>query len=107
MRNTSEDIDYSKHNLWIIDEKLSYHYYLASDLSFKTMNTVDINSNKRPDLFIIDNPIAVVDNDTRPYNSIVIFEFKRPGRVNFNDELDPIQQLYKYVKLIKDNNPLW
>ena len=31
MQQTSDDIDYTSHNLWLIDEKLSYHYYLASD----------------------------------------------------------------------------
>ena len=31
MQQTSDDVDYTAHNLWLIDEKLSYHYYLASD----------------------------------------------------------------------------
>jgi hypothetical protein len=104
MRSTSDDIDYNKHNLWILDEKLSYHYYLASDVSLKGMEPFNIDSDKRPDLLIIDNPIAVIDNDTKPFNSIVIFEFKRPGRELYNDKLDPIQQLYNYVKQIRNNN---
>ena len=30
MVTTSDDIEYDKHNLWIIDEKLAYHYYLEA-----------------------------------------------------------------------------
>jgi len=31
LKSTSDDVDYENQNLWIIDEKLSYHKYLASD----------------------------------------------------------------------------
>lgn len=36
MTKTSDDIDYLQHNLWIIDEKLAYHHYLASDMKIKS-----------------------------------------------------------------------
>lgn len=52
MTKTSDDIDYLQHNLWIIDEKLAYHHYLASDMKIKKMEEVENNSGKEPDLII-------------------------------------------------------
>ena len=43
MTKTSDDIDYLQHNLWIIDEKLAYHHYLASDMKIKKMEEVENN----------------------------------------------------------------
>ena len=34
LKKTSDEIDFEDHNLWIIDEKLAYHKYLASDIPF-------------------------------------------------------------------------
>lgn len=101
MRSTSDDIGYDKHNLWIIDEKLAYHYYLASDIKLKNMEAISVDSDSRPDILILDNPIAVV-NDEKPYNSVVIFEFKRPGRESYNEQENPIIQVYKYVREIRN-----
>ena len=33
VRATSEDVSYEAHNLWLIDERLTYSQYLASDIS--------------------------------------------------------------------------
>lgn len=98
---TSDDVTYDDHNLWIIDEKLAYHRYLASDIALKRVEPIDSDSSSRPDLLIFDFPIAVVD-DEAPYNSgVVIFEFKRPMRNDYDDEENPIAQVYKYVDEIK------
>ena len=54
---TSTDSDstpYEKHNLWIIDERLSFHEYLASD---KPLNSND----ERPDILIFDKKMIVED----------------------------------------------
>jgi hypothetical protein len=36
MRTTSDDVPYEQQNLWILDERLSYHSFLASDLEIKS-----------------------------------------------------------------------
>jgi len=97
MRTTSEEIGYEKHNLWIIDEKLAYHYYLASDIPFSKNEAVNVDDDKRPDLLIVENPIAVVNEEDKPYNSIVIIEFKRPMRDDYSDESNPISQMIQYA----------
>ena len=54
MRTTSEDVPYEQQNLWIIDERLSYHWFLASDMRLDSMDVLTNNSESRPDLLIFD-----------------------------------------------------
>ena len=97
MQSTSDDIDYNSHNLWLIDEKLAYHYYLASDKKIKSMMPIQSDSNNEPDIAIFDAPFAFVDEDQQPFRNITIIEFKRPGRENYNQEENPIQQVIEYM----------
>ena len=97
MTKTSDDIDYLQHNLWIIDEKLAYHHYLASDMKIKKMEEVENNSGKEPDLIIFDSPFEFTDEEEQPYRNITIIEFKRPGREHYNDAENPIRQIKEYM----------
>lgn len=97
MQNTSDDIDYTSHNLWLIDEKLSYHYYLASDKNLKSMEPLESDSQNEPDIIIFDSPFAFTDEEYQPYKNITIIEFKRPGRRDFTNEKNPIEQVIDYM----------
>jgi hypothetical protein len=102
LRTTSDDIDYEKQNLWVIDERLSYHQYLASDLSFRAIEPVGVDGAERPDLIIFNSPFAFTEGDP-PFSSIVIIEFKRPFRDDYDDERkNPISQVYGYIKKIRE-----
>lgn len=103
LRATSDNVPYDDHNLWILDEKLVYHNYLASDIALKKNDRFESGSASRPDLLIFfDRPIAIAQEDF-PYSSgIVIFEFKRPMRDDYSADENPIQQVYKYVREIKE-----
>ena len=100
MRSTSDETQYSAHNLWLIDEKLAYCDYITSDIPFN-------NDRKeiRTDLLVLDKPVAVSDeeNDGTEYESIVIFELKRPMRNDYKDGDNPISQLYAYVQKLRSN----
>jgi hypothetical protein len=98
MRKTSDEIDSESHNLWLIDEKLSYCRYISSDISFN-----NDPKEKRVDLLILDSPVAVSDdsNDGSGFDSIIIFELKRPMRDDYTEKENPIAQLYEYVRKIK------
>ncbi len=98
MQKTSDEIPYDRQNLWIIDEKLSFHEYLASDMRFKDSDKTESNSLDRPDLLIFDLPIAVVEGD--PRNGVTIFEFKRPMKPHGN----PVTQMYRYVRELRSSN---
>jgi hypothetical protein len=107
LRKTSDDITYDQHNLWILDEKLTYHQYLASDVSLSRVSSLEVDSASRPDLLIFfDRAIAVVD-EGHPYGSgVVIFEFKRPLRDDYDENDNPIQQVLGYVDEIKSGRAL-
>ena len=108
MQKTSGEIHFKDNNLWIIDERLVFHHYLSSDLSFKSMETKDSDSLSRPDILIeniFDNPMLVTEKDTPPFATIRIVEFKRPMRndmVPDDNEKDPILQCYNYILKIKE-----
>ena len=97
MTKTSDDIDYLQHNLWIIDEKLAYHHYLASDMKLKSMSEINNNSGKEPDIVIFDSPFAFTDEQDQPYRNITIIEFKRPGREHYTDAENPVRQVKEYM----------
>ena len=100
MRTTSSDTPYSNHNLWLLDEKLAYCSYISSDIPFDNNPKED-----RTDIMILDSPVAVSDeeNDGREYESIVLFELKRPMRDDYNGSSNPVNQLYEYVSQLKTN----
>lgn len=97
MTTTSDDIDYLQHNLWIVDEKLAYHHYLASDTKLKKMTEIECESSKEPDIVIFDSPFAFTDEEEQPFRNITIIEFKRPGRTNYTDTENPIMQVKEYM----------
>lgn len=102
LQTLSDEIGFEDHNLWIIDERLSYHKYLASDKKFKKIEPLESESLERPDIIIFNKPFAFV-NDDKPYQSIVLIEFKRPNRNDYNDEENPISQINRYAREIKKN----
>lgn len=89
----SDETPYEKHNLWIIDERLSFHEYLSSD---KALNSND----ERPDILIFDKRISV-RNGNDSGNPITVFEFKRPERENYDEKEDPIKQIGNYIEKIR------
>lgn len=100
MHRTSDEIEYKSHNLWLIDERLAYCDYISSDIPFN-----NDNKEERTDILVLDNPVAVSDeeNSGREYESVVIFELKRPMRDNYNISDNPIQQLLGYVDKLMTN----
>lgn len=96
MRHTSDDIEFEEMNLWIVDERLAYHKYLASDKTLKSMPVIDSSSTKEPDIAIFDRAFAYSDSD-EPFSSVTIIEFKKPD----NDAKNPINQVLEYIDLIR------
>lgn len=107
LKTTSDEITHDQHNLWIIDEKLSYHQYLASDKALNKVRPLDSDFVSRPDLLIFFNTAFAAVDDEHPYNSgVVIFEFKRPMRDDYSENENPITQVLSYVKQIKEGKAL-
>ncbi len=107
MRTTSDGDEFKDNNLWIIDERLVFHHFLASDKSLSSMPVTDCDSTKRPDILvenIYDNPVVVTEKYNPPFASLRIVEFKRPMRDDMSADNDPISQCIDYVKKIRQGN---
>lgn len=102
MRVTSENaIADEQQNLWIVDERLVYHRFLASDVElYKILEGSE--SERRPDILVFNRPIAVSEASS-PVNSVVVLEFKRPMRKTYSDEDkdNPIIQVLDYATEIR------
>ncbi|WP_156305776.1 ATP-binding protein [Sphingobacterium endophyticum] len=86
MGESTDSIPYEYHNLWLLDERLAFHSYTNSDKKIKSTPILSSISNKEPDIAIFDFPWAFSEKQSQ-MNSMVIFEFKRPGR-DMNTTLD-------------------
>lgn len=96
LKDDTDTINYESHNLWLLDERLSFSEYVASD---KPLNIGD----ERPDLLSFDRPIAVREGEELS-NPITIFELKRPGRTAYSDADNPLAQVAGYIKKIRSGN---
>lgn len=106
MRKDSTEVPFDSYNLWLIDERLAFHDYLASDKSLSAMPITGASGGKEPDiaaLKVFDNPIMVSEGDRLPPASLVVVEIKRPMRndAGGGEEKDPIEQALGYLDRIR------
>ncbi|MGW5269195.1 ATP-binding protein [Rhodococcus sp. NPDC003994] len=104
MRTDSNDVPSDGSNLWIIDERLAFHDYLASDKTLRSMSVTGSESTKEPDILstrLIDSPVLAAEGQKLPLPSIVVVEIKRPMRKDATEDKNPIQQCLDYVKRIR------
>jgi hypothetical protein len=103
IRTTSEEVPFDKQNLWLIDERLSYHSFLASDKTFNSISDISSTENDRSDLLIYNEAFAFSDSKNAPHNSFTIVELKKPQRddyKDYDDSKNPIEQTEKYIELL-------
>jgi len=97
-KHDSESLDYDAHNLWILDERLNFSFYVASD------KPIGKGNSDRTDITIYNRRVAYRgENDAS--NPITIFEFKKPQRDDFADpssKEDPVDQIVRYVNQIRE-----
>lgn len=105
MRKTSNDV-LDNSNLWLIDERLAFHDFLASDKTLSSMPIVQNGDAKEPDLValnVFDAPLLVAEGQRLPLASIVVVEIKRPMRNDAagGEDKDPIEQALGYLDRIR------
>lgn len=99
------------HDLWIVDERLAFTRAFSSD---KRLDSVlkEGGSAQRPDLFIWNLAYGMGFTDpeknaekvdlSEPLTRMLVVEFKRPGRQNYDKAEDQIeQQIIKYLSQLK------
>ncbi|GGC40593.1 hypothetical protein GCM10011386_35810 [Parapedobacter defluvii] len=112
IRSSSDEVLSENQNLWLIDERLTYHSFLASDKRFEKIGNLDVDSKDRTDLLIYNDALAFSEDKRAPHNSFTIVEFKKPQRNNFQDfdaERNPMEQCERYIETllegkVKDRN---
>ncbi len=105
IRTTSDEVPYEKQNLWLIDERLSFHSFLSSDKTFNSIKEVTSADADRSDLLIYNEALAFSDSKAAPHNAFTIVEFKKPERddyKDYDDNKNPIEQSEKYIELLLD-----
>lgn len=106
LRRTSNDVHFDSCNLWLVDERLAFHDYLASDKTLLSMPILEGGGTKEPDLCalnVFDQPLLVADGQRLPLASIVVVEIKRPMRNDAapGEDKDPIEQALGYLERIR------
>jgi hypothetical protein len=102
LRKTSNEVFLEEHNLWVLDEKLVYHAFLASDKPLRTNPHVTTDSRKEPDIVVFDKACAFAPATDPPFPAIVIVEFKRPMRDDYTEDNNPVTQVLDYVRDIRE-----
>lgn len=98
----SNHTEYDDMNLWLIDERLAFHNYLASDLPLNQTTVTDSSSTDRPDLLSVriqDAPM-LVSEQFPALSSITVVELKRPMRKD-TDKEPPVDQAIGYIKKLR------
>ena len=106
MRVDSNSVTLNAGNLWLIDERLAFHDYLASDKPLSSMPITGSTDTKEPDLCVLnffDQPVLFSDSGKLPPATLEIIEIKRPLRndATQGEEKDPIEQAIGYLDRIR------
>lgn len=107
MRKESNEVFLDSCNLWLVDERLAFHNYLASDKTLASMPITGNNEAKEPDicaLNVLDQPVLVSEGTNLPLASIVVIEIKRPMRNDAarGEDHDAIEQALGYLDRIRE-----
>ena len=95
LKKTNGEVDYEDHNLWLIDDTLSFYEFITSDIPLSSNAAAPSDSLRRPDI------LAFKTGD--PYQHVSIVEFKKPDR---NDKKNPVEQLAGYARLLRDGGSM-
>lgn len=96
MNNDITQVKYNDHNLWLLDERLVFSEFVASDRKINKSK-----EGKEPDLIIFNKRNTFRVGSNQASNPLTIFEFKKPKRTGYSEKENPIDQIYKYAELIR------
>jgi len=108
MRIDSHQLSIEDHNLWILDDRLAFFNFFASDRPISQFT--DVESGREPDITAFYDSCFAWKLGDRSSDTVILIEFKRPGLNAYTDKNDPYLQLMDYVRLfqggstVKDRN---
>lgn len=89
-------VEASAHDLWMIDERLAFANYFASDVPISQI-IAEGGSAERPDLLIWDRLHGLGMDGEDPLKRVMLVEFKKPGRTEYDDRYTPQNQIARYL----------
>lgn len=108
IKKSTDEISYEQHNLWLLDERLAYNTYIASDKPFAQISGYEDSEKeekrKRPDIYAYTFSTVEPDNIGSPFRSLDVFEFKRPMRDDYKPNENPYNQIKDYLEIIRQGN---
>jgi len=100
---TRKVVPAASHDLWIIDERLTFAQYFSSDEEFQNLSS-SVDSDERPDVLIFDHVHGLRQTDDP--SRVLLVEFKRPGRTGYADDENPQHQVERYVRRLLEGGKL-
>ncbi len=91
-------VEPTSHDLWVVDERLTFAQYFSSDVSFDEL-AKEFDSADRPDLAIFDHVHGLREADDS--SKILLIEFKKPGRKQYASGENPQQQVERYIRTLQ------
>lgn len=88
----------ASHDLWIVDERLTFAEYFSSDVDFNALSAA-FDSAERADVLIFDYVHGLRQTDEP--SKVLLVEFKRPGRTNYPEDENPQFQVERYVQRLQ------
>lgn len=106
MRTDSNGSHFETCNLWLVDERLAFHDYMASDKPLGSLPITGATDGTEPDIValnVFDNPMLVAEGANLPPAALIVVELKRPMRNDAaqGEEKDPIEQALGYLDRIR------
>jgi len=92
-KTTTDQLRHEDYNLWLIDERLTFHDFAASDKPLR--DTTSSENQERPDVVVF----SEMDSD-RIAKAVSILELKKPQRTAFDDNR-PTEKVLEYVREIQ------
>lgn len=102
METDSRKLEFEDHNLWMVDDRLAFFAYFASDKRLKAY--VDSSSIERPDIAFFYDTCFAWRGEGEASNTIVLVEFKRPNRDDYTGNDNPVRQIGDYVRYLQTSN---
>lgn len=100
----SDNTKFYQHNLWMLDEKLSFFSHISSDRT--NLGGARKKGDKVGDLVFFDDCSIYREGDS---DTVVLVEFKRPGRNDYrfgSAKTDPITQVIDTANKIREDGKI-
>lgn len=92
-------VETSDHDLWVIDERLAFAKYFASDVPASQL-IANSESGERPDILLFDRLHGLGLEEDGPLTRALLIEFKKPGRRDYDERYSPMNQVSRYLSAL-------